>query len=234
MSSVTHIKDVYWKRLAVVAVATANAGKRLLKQPADAVSALGRRAKPGVSATIGLLLFFLIVPPLRAPESSLSFGISDTYSALWGIKEEYRRYDGFPQEMISGFLKLSGGIQLSEAGSSRIGMTIKIYYNRHASPKYSFYPDTDWWDLEITEDNYRSYESSRNLLIYSGSTQKNFYTAVLAADWENSYSADSGYGPFVAVADAEYENMDIRKAKGWKPTKQCGTKRIWVMKARED
>lgn len=64
MSSITHIKNIYWERLAVVATATANAGKRLLKQPADAVSALGRRAKPGVLATIGLLLFFLIVPPL--------------------------------------------------------------------------------------------------------------------------------------------------------------------------
>lgn len=110
--------------------------------------------------------------------------------------------------MIKGSLKLSGGIRLSEAGSSRIGMTINIYYDRRTSPKYSIYTDTDWWDLEITEDNYKSYKSNRNLLIYSGSTQKNFYTAVLAADWENSYSADSGYGPFVAVVDAEYENMD--------------------------
>lgn len=110
--------------------------------------------------------------------------------------------------MIRGSLKLSGGIQPNEAWSSRIGMTINIYYNRHASPKYSIYTDTDWWDLKVTEDNYRSYESSRNLLIYSGSTQKNSYAAVLAADWENSYSADSGYGPFVAVVDAEYENMD--------------------------
>lgn len=208
MSSITHIKNVYWKRLAVVATATANVGKRLLKQPADAVSALGRRAKPGTLTTIGLLLFFLIVSPLPAPESSLSFGISDTYSALWGIKEEYRRYDGFQQKMIRGSLKLSGGVQLNESGSSRIGMTISIYYNRHASPKYSFYTYTDWWDLKTTKNNYRSYKSSRNLLIYSGSTQKNFYTAALAADWENSYSADSGYGPFVAVVDAEYENMD--------------------------
>ena len=203
-----HIKNVYRKWLAVVAAATAKLGDRPLQQPSGAISMLGKRAKPGALATIGLLLFFLIVPPLPAPESSLSFGISDTYSALWGIKEEYRRYDGFSQGMISGSLKLSGGVQLSEAGDSRIGMTIKIYYNRHASPKYSFYTDTDWWDLKLTKDNYRSYKSNRNLLIYSGSVRKNFYTAVLAADWENSYSADSGYGPFVAVVDAEYENMN--------------------------
>lgn len=208
MSSIAHIKNVYRKWLAIVATATAKLGDQPLQQPSGVISMPGRRAKPGVSATIGLLLFFLIVPPLPAPESSLSFGISDTYSALWGIKEESRFYDGFPQEMISGSLMLSGGIQLNEAWSSRIGMTIKIYYDRRATPKYSFYPDTDWWDLKTTKNNYRSYESSRNLLIYSGSTQKNFYTAVLAADWENSYSADSGYGPFVAVVDAEYENMD--------------------------
>lgn len=174
------------------------------------ISVLGKRAKPGVLATIGLLLFFLVVPPLPAPESSLSFGISDTYSALWGIKEEYGLYDGFPQEVSIGSLKLSGGVQLNKSGDSRIGMAIKIYYNRHASPKYSIYTDTDWWDLKPTKDNYRSYKSNRNLLIYSGSVRKNFYTAVLAADWENSYSADSGYGPFVAVVDAEYENMDSK------------------------
>ena len=208
MSSIAHIKNVYRKWLAIVATATAKLGDQPLQQPSGAISMPGRRAKPGVSATIGLLLFFLIVPPLPAPESSLSFGISDTYSALWGIKEESRFYDGFPQEMISGSLMLSGGIQLNEAWSSRIGMTIKIYYDRRATPKYSFYPDTDWCDLKTTKNNYRSYESSRNLLIYSGSTLKNFYTAVLAADWENSYSADSGYGPFVAVVDAEYENMN--------------------------
>lgn len=134
--------------------------------------------------------------------------------------------------MISGSLKLSGGVQLNEAGSLRIGMTINIYYDRSASPKYSIYTDTDWWDLEITEDNYKSYKSSRNLLIYSGSTQKNFYTVVLAADWENSYSAGSGYGPFVAVVGAEYENMNS-EGEGWQPTKRSGTKPTWVMKARE-
>lgn len=208
MSSVTHIKNVYWKWIAVVATATAKLGDLPLQQPSGAISMLGKRSKTGALATIALLLFFLIVPPLPAPESSLSFGIADTCSAFWGIKEEYRRYDGFSQEMISGSLKLSGGIQRNEAGDSRIGITINIYYDRHASPKYSFYTDTDWWDLEITEDNYRSYKSNRNLLIYSGSVRKNFYTAVLAADWENSYSANSGYGPFVAVVDAEYENMN--------------------------
>ena len=230
MSSIMHIKNVYRKWIAVVATATAKLGDRPLQQPSGAISMLGKRAKTGALATIGLLLFFLIVPPLPAPESSLSFGISDTYSALWGIKEECRRYDGFSQEMISGSLKLSGGIQLNEAGDSRIGITIKIYYDRHASPKYSLY--TDWWDLETTGDNYRSYKSNRNLLIYSGSTQKNFYTAALAADWENSYSADSGYGPFVAIVDAEYENMNS-KGEGMEPIKRSGTKPTWIMKARE-
>lgn len=59
----------------------------------------------------------------------------------------------------------------------------------------------------MTDDNYGSYKTRTGFVQWS-SVETKIHWSRLAVDWTNTYEADSGYGPFQVVVDAEYEGVD--------------------------